>query len=118
MENKDLILKKTDELAVLLKSSAEYAAFEKSRDAAFATESTKLLLTDYRKLQTKLQAAAVSGSTDEAELIKLQRLGELLQLDPTASEYLFAQYRLNALLADIYKALAEAVDADLGMIDD
>lgn len=118
MEKNNIIREKTNELALLLKSSEEYRDFVRSREAAFAKESTRLLLEDYRALQAKLQAAAFGGRPDEDELLKFQRLGELLQLDPAASEYLFAQYRLNSMLADVYKALAEAIDADLSMIDD
>lgn len=118
MEFKKTITEKTDELAGLLKQSDEYSEFAAAREAAFAKESTRLFLSDYRALQTKVQASALSGRTDEDELLRLQRLGELLQLDPAASRYLFAQFKLNAMLADIYKRLAEAVDADLGMLDD
>lgn len=118
MELSKSISEKTEELAVLLKASEEYAEFSRAREAAFAKESTRILLNEYRTLQTRLQAASLSGSPDEAELFKLQRLGELLQLDPAASEYLFAQYRLNNMLAEIYKKLALAVDADLGLLED
>lgn len=118
MENSSIITEKTSELALLLKQSEEYREFVRAREAAFSKESTRLLLKDYRALQTRLQAASLGGNPDEGELLKLQRLGELLQLDPAASEYLFTQYRLNAVLAQVYKTLAEAVDADLSMIDD
>lgn len=118
MEERITVKTKTEELAKLLKQSDEYREFCEAREAAFAKETTRLLLSDYRAFQTKVQAASLSGRPDEEELLRLQRLGELLQLDPAASRYLFAQFRLNAMLADIYKALAEAVDADLGMLED
>jgi cell fate (sporulation/competence/biofilm development) regulator YlbF (YheA/YmcA/DUF963 family) len=118
MNDNGAITEKTVELAKLLKQSEAYAEFCAAREAAFANETTKHLLSDYRAYQTKAQAAALSGRPDEEELLRLQRLGELLQLDPVASRYLFAQYKLNAVLADIYKSLAEAVDADLGMLYD
>ncbi|MBR5949232.1 MAG: YlbF family regulator [Clostridia bacterium] len=118
MEINGSITEKTEELAKLLKQSSEYAEFAEAREAAFRKESTRLLFEDYRLLQTKVQAASLSGHPDDEELLRLQKLGELLQLDDAASRYLFAQFRLNALLADIYKKLAEAVDADLGMLDD
>lgn len=110
--------KKTDELAELLKRSVEYETYIHARDAAYKNKSTKALLVEYRRLQAKLQAAEISGAADEDELNKFQKLGELLQLDAAASEYLFAEYRLNALLGGIYKHLAKAVDADLSFIDD
>ncbi|MBR4434725.1 MAG: YlbF family regulator [Clostridia bacterium] len=112
------IIKKTEELAKLLEQSIEYRAYTEAREAAFKSESTGALLREYRRLQAKLQAAELSGGADADELAKLQKLGELLQLDDAAGEYLFAQFRLNALIGDIYKRLAKAVDADLSFIDD
>ena len=51
-------------------------------------------------------------------MLRLQRLGELLQMNPVSSEYLFAQFRLNNLLGRVYKTLADAVDADLSSVCD
>lgn len=101
-----------------MKQSPEYIEFSSAREAAFSVESTRILLTDYRKLQTRVQAEMLYGNPEEEKLLRLQRLGELLQLDPAASAYLFAQYRLNAMLGDIYKTLAEAVDSDLSVMED
>ena len=112
------IEKRTEELAALLRESPEYLELEQARRTAFSNEATRTLLSDYRRLQTRLSAAELSGSASEDELARLQRLGELLQLDPAASAYLFAQYRLDALLAGVYKRLARAVDADLSTIDE
>ncbi|HBV79968.1 MAG TPA: hypothetical protein DEF33_03255, partial [Clostridiales bacterium] len=59
-----------------------------------------------------------SGADCREEMTKLQKMGELLQLDFAASEYLFAQYALNNILGDIYRQLAAAVDADLSILED
>lgn len=109
---------KTTELALLLRKSPEYAEFAACRDRAMADETTKILLGEYNKLQFRVQAASVAGSITEAELQKLQKLGELLQLNRLSSEYLFAKYKLNAVLTKIYHDLAEAIDIDLTMLDD
>ncbi len=111
------VFEKTDELAKLLQSSDEYFEFIAARNRAHSDAGTKALLDEYAKLQYKLQAASISGGADEAELIKLQKLGELLQLNPDASAYLFAQYRLNRLLTEVYSRLGKAVGIDLGMLE-
>lgn len=112
-----LILEKTDELVFLLQSSEEYKSYLTVKERAMADAATKALLDEYCKLQYKLQAASISGTAEESELIKLQKLGELLQLNPDASEYLFAQYRLNALLTEVYSRLGKAVGIDLSMLE-
>ena len=81
-------------------------------------ESTRRLLDEYRILQTRVQAGTLAGADCREEMTKLQKMGELLQLDFAASEYLFAQYALNNVLGDIYRQLAAAVDADLSILED
>ena len=49
---------------------------------------------------------------------RLQKVGEILQLNREASEFLIAEYRLNIMLSDVYKILAEAIDIDLGMLEE
>ena len=53
----------------------------------------------------------------QEELTKLQKLGELLQLNSDASEYLFAQYALNNLVSEVYSKLGQAVGIDLSMFE-
>ncbi|MBR0135416.1 MAG: YlbF family regulator [Clostridia bacterium] len=48
---------------------------------------------------------------------KLQKLGELLQMDKAASEYLIAEYCLSRMVGDVYRILAEAVGFDLSMLE-
>ena len=113
----DLIREKTEELAELLKSSSEYREYAEAAETAYQNASAKALLDDYSQLRLKVQAAELSGTPCDELLQRLQKLGELLQMDPATSEYLLAQYRLNNLLADIYKLLAKAVGADLSPLD-
>ena len=48
---------------------------------------------------------------------RLQKIGEVLQLNRDASDFLLAEYKLNVMLGDVYKILAEAIDIDLGMLE-
>lgn len=105
------------QLARELKDSPEYAAFEAARERAAENENTRALLDEYHRMQIRAQAAEVAGKRDEELMQRLQKMGELLQFDAEASAYLMAEYRLNRMLADVYKLLAEAVGADLGMLD-
>lgn len=111
------IYDKAHALAAALKQSEAYAALSAARDEAFANEATRGLVKQYHQLQMQAQAAALSGRRDEALLTQLQRLGEILQLNPSASAYLLAEYRLNRLLGDVYKILGEAIDVDLSVLE-
>ena len=59
----------------------------------------------------------MGGQKDEELMTQLQKLGEILMLNQDASAYLMAEFRLNQMLGDVYKILAEAIDVDLGALD-
>ena len=113
-----MVYDKANELAADIKASAEFKAFSEAKDRAFKNETTVSLLKEYHKLQYAAQAAMVAGKQDDEALEKLQKLGELLQMDRDASDFLIAEYQLNRMLGDIYKILAEAVEVDLSMLED
>ncbi len=104
-------------LADELRQSDEYQSYQTARERALENAATKSLIDEYHKLQIRAQAAAVSGEKNEETLLKLQKIGELLQFDADASACLMAEYRLNRMLADVYKTLAEAIDLDLGALE-
>lgn len=114
----DSIRKKTIELSEALKASREFLEFEEAKRTVNANEVNKALLTEYNTLQVKAQAALISGETDDTLIHRLQSLTELLQFNVDTSDYLLAKYRLDRMLGDVFKALAEAVDADLSILQD
>ncbi len=104
-------------LADKLKTSEEYLTYRETKERAYAQPATAALLDEFYALRMKAQAASVAGTPDTETIEKLQKLGELLQFDRNAADYLMAEYRLNALLGDIYKILAKAVGLDLGALE-
>lgn len=112
-----MILDDARALADKLKASEEYHTFCEAKARAYAQPSTAALLDEFYTLRMKVQAASVAGTPDSETAEKLQKLGELLQFDAAAAEYLMAEFRLNALLGEIYKILAKAVDLDLGALE-
>ena len=114
--NNEAIKQKTNELAELLRNSDEHRIYLDAKTRAYGNESTRRLLDEYRILQTRVQAGTLAGADCREEMTKLQKMGELLQLDFAASEYLFAQYALNNVLGDIYRQLAAAVMQTLAFL--
>ncbi len=113
-----MIYDKARELAGMLKNSDEYKTYSELKEKTTANETTKALIKEYHQLQFRAQSAAMSGQKDDATMERLQKVGEILQLNRDASEFLIAEYRLNIMLSDVYKILAEAIDVDLGMLED
>ena len=112
-----MILDDARTLADKLRASEEYQTYREAKTRAYAQPSTAALLDEFYKLRMKAQASSVAGVPDADVTEKLQKLGELLQFDPAAAAYLMAEYRLNALIGEIYGILAKAVDLDLGALE-
>lgn len=104
-------------LAAELKGSAEYKEYEQTREAAMENDTTKALIAEYHKLQMRAQAVVMQGGKDDELFNKLQKVGEVLQMDKDASAFLMAEYRMNRMLGDVYKILAEAIDVDLSGLE-
>ncbi|MBR3271509.1 MAG: YlbF family regulator [Clostridia bacterium] len=104
-------------LADELKNSEEYRAYRAAKERAFQNDSTKNLIAEYHKLQRKTQASVLGGETNQELMQQLQKLGEVLQFDADAAAFLMAEYRLNTMLGDVYKILAEAIDIDLSALE-
>ncbi len=107
----------TQALAAALRQSEEYLAYDSAWEKAMQNDSIRGFYKEYKRLQIQAQADAMAGRQSAETLKQLQHIGELLQFDPDASEFLLAEYRLNSLLGSVYRLLAKAVDADLSMLE-
>ncbi len=105
-------------LAKEITDSQEYEDFRQHKEKAMANETTAGLIKQYHQLQLKAQAAQLGGQKDETLLQQLQKLGEVLLLNPEASAFLMSEFRLNKMMGDVYKILAQAIDVDLGMLEE
>ena len=113
-----MVYDKANELARDIAQSQEYTEYKRLKEVAMANDTTAGLIKQYHQLQLKAQAMTLGGQKDDELLTQLQKLGEVLMLNQDASAFLMAEFRLNQMLGDVYKILAEAVDLDLGMLDE
>lgn len=105
-------------LAKEIAESQEYKDYKQAKEKATASETTAGLIKQYHQLQLRAQAAHLGGQRDDALLQQLQKLGEVLLLNPEASAFLMSEFRLNQMVGDVYKILAQAIDVDLGMLEE
>ena len=113
-----MVYDKANELAQDIRNSEEYKEYKTTKEKAFENQTTASLIKEYHKLQITAQAAMVTGNKDDESLQRLQKIGELLQMNHDASAFLMAEYRLNRMVSDIYKILAETIEVDLGMLEE
>lgn len=104
-------------LARSLRESQEYVEYMSLKDKAYADETNRALLDEYKRLQYRMQLAVASSQRmDEDDLQRMQKIAALLQFNPDASAYLLAEFRFQKMLADIYKILADVAGIDLDML--
>lgn len=104
-----LVYDKAHELAHEIKKSADYLEYARLKDIVTSDEKTKALLDDYKKLQFEAQATMMAGSEPKEETMgKLKSLGEVLAFNPEVTAYFAAEYRLQTMMADIYRILGDA----------
>lgn len=109
----DTAIKLADEL----KNCEEFKSFKALAEKVKGNETTMSLLKEYHRLQIEVQSMMYTGEHNDEKMERMKKLGELLQMNRDASEYLMAEYRLNTVIGDIYKIIADAVDIDLGMLE-
>ena len=104
-------------LARALKDSEEYREYARLKEVAYADDTNRALLDEYKKLQFRLQAKLASGEQmPQEETQRLTQIGALLQFNPDVSAYLVAEFRFQRMLSDIFKILADVAGVDLDML--
>ena len=96
-------------LAQDIKESPEFIEYNTLKDELFQDETTKDLIKQFKKLQFEAQAAYMSGQAPSDEMMdKLQKLGQVLQLNEKVERFFMAEYKAQTILGDIYKLIGEA----------
>lgn len=104
-------------LARAMKDSEEYQEYARLRETAYADSTNKALLDEYKRLQFRMQARMASGQPmEEDDFARMQKIASLLQFNTDARDYMMAEFRLQKMLADIYKILADVAGIDIDML--
>ena len=104
-------------LASQIRETEEYKEYQRLNEAARQDDTNRTLMDEYKRLQYKMQASLVAGGTmSEDDVKRMQQIGSLLQFNQDASAAMLAEFRLQKLIADIYKIIADAAGIDLGAL--
>lgn len=99
------------QLAKSIKDSEEYAAYKRAEVVAFKSESVKQMIDDFHKKQYELQRRQLMGEEpSEFEMKQLQKLVEVVSVDPVARDFLSAEMRFTLMMQDISKILGEVME--------
>jgi len=101
-------------LAQDIRACEEFKNYKSTKDALNEDETAKQLVKQYKKLQFEAQAMVMSGKQPDQDVMQqLQKLGELLSFNPKAAAFFEAEYKFNALIADLYKIIGQAAEIDM-----
>lgn len=96
-------------LARAIRESDEVREARRLREAAEVDETNRALLSEYKRLQARLQMRSIAGGQlDEEEMRRFQQIASLLCMNADAQAYLMAEMRMQRLLADVFKIISDA----------
>lgn len=95
-------------LARAIKDSDVYKQLKIIQTEVNEEPSTKEMLEDFRKKQLDLQMKQLQGEEiPQAEMDKIQKLFQVIQLNPKINRLLELEQRFGVLMEDINKIIAE-----------
>lgn len=98
------------QLAKSLTESQEYRDYAKAKDNLEAHEAARVMLDDFRKKQWELERKKANGDKLlEPYEKELQKLVEIIGLNPFIREYLMAEFQFTQIIMEIQCILGEAV---------
>ena len=106
-------------LAGEIKASDECVRLRELRERAYADNTNRVLLDEYKRLQVKLQMsmAGAAGEMPSDEMKRFQQVASLLYMNSDVQAYLMAEMQMQKTLADIFKILTEAAGITFDLPD-
>jgi cell fate (sporulation/competence/biofilm development) regulator YlbF (YheA/YmcA/DUF963 family) len=98
------------ELAKTIQQSDEYQKYIEAKEKLSKDEKNAGMLQEFRRQQIEIQIAEIQGEDIEGNLDQLEKVYQILSLNPLINEFLTAEYRFARVMADIQKILGEALD--------
>ena len=110
---------KAYELKRALTECQEVKDYKSALEKVKANPTNKSMLDDFRKKQIEIQAKQYSGKQPgKEEMDELERLYNVVSLNPDIKNFLQCEYRFSLLMNDISKTISEAVDIGIEFEDE
>ena len=104
-------------LAAEIQNSDECVRLRELRERAYADDTNRVLLDEYKRLQYRLQLKMAQGERmDEDDMGRLQKISGHLQFNDDASAFLLSEFRFQRIIADIYKILADVSGINMDLL--
>lgn len=105
------VYNKAHELVHEIKKSEEYKKYIELKEKAYENEKNKEMLEDYRKKLIETQLSQMTGEEiEDGEIEKLQKLEEIIMLNPTLKEFMLSELKFSQMIQDINDIIGEGTD--------
>lgn len=100
-------------LSKSIKDSEEYKDYIAKRNKAMEDEKQREMINDFREKAMEIQMEQLSGEeVSEEKIDKLEKLQDVLMLNPTIKDFFISEMRFSQMISDLYKILEEAINID------
>ena len=97
-------------LARAIKESNEFIEFDKVRKEVNADKEVSEMIAEMQKLQLELQAAQISGTEPNADLMnRIQSLSTMMATKPLAAKFMQSEAAFSIMMNDVFKIIGEAM---------
>ena len=97
-------------LARAIKESNEFIEFDKVRQEVNADKEVSEMIAEMQKLQLELQAAQISGTEPNADLMsRIQSLSTMMATKPLAAKFMQSEAAFSIMMNDVFKIIGEAM---------
>lgn len=100
---------KAHELAQILNNCEEYQGFLKAKKILESDDAAKKMVKDFLGKQMAYEYEKMAGKSATDQEQQLQKIAELLALNPVAAQFLQAHLRFQRVMADIYKIIGDSI---------
>lgn len=106
-------------MAFALKNCDDYMALVAAKKAIEADENAKSMLKDFMAKQMDLQIANMSGKAEEnkEKLEQVQKLYEIISLNPNARDYLNYMMKFERIMQDMYKIVNDSIREGMDLFE-
>ena len=101
---------KAHDLGKALRNSEEYRAFLAAKQSIDSDITSKTMVQDFFKKKLAAEYDLMAGNPEDKEQSQeLQKMYELILVNPKARDFIHAHMRFQQVAADIYKIIGDAV---------
>ena len=100
----------THQLAAAIKESEEFKQYDSKKKLLDENPELGNMIKDFHEKSMAIQIRQMSGEQpDAADLEAIQKLYQIVAMDPLASGYIDAEMRFSLMMKDVYEIIGEAI---------